>query len=369
MITPKRIISKNVKISRERKLPVSGISKVKVGDKVNFSDTVLEVELKGEVHILRLSQRLGIDPDSLTNGLLVKVGDDVKKGDLIFHRKSFISFFDIKDYSDVSGKVEFISPNSGHLGIRLASKNLELKAFIPGQVEVISNNRSIKIASEVSLLQGVVGYGGERVAEIYYIDNAINKNLDEDLVKSLNLSKPTILAGIKSVTSSGFEALVNSQVVGLIISSISSKDVTEILKTSALGTKPNYSDTNPVIVVIEGFGDIQLSEKANEILKRAHGKTSSINGLTQVRAGAIRPEVIIHEALSNEEMITEVTASFPKIGDIMRVVRGSYFGSVGEIIEIPNKITEINSGVQTHIAVLKIGSEQVKVSLANLESF
>ena len=170
MITPKRTIHSNIKIERERRLPISGTSLTQIGKKVSCDSELLTAEIKGEIAIIRLAEKFGIDPESILDGLKVKVGDKVSAGDLIFYRKGFFKFLTLEDYSDLNGTVEFISEESGHVGIRLSSKKLTLNAFIPGEVTEISKNRSVMLLSHVGLLQGVVGYGGEAIGKIRFFD-------------------------------------------------------------------------------------------------------------------------------------------------------------------------------------------------------
>ena len=369
MITPKRTINESVILQRERRLPISGISHVKAGEIVPYDKCVLATEIKGEIQVIRLSEKLGIDPESISDGLLIKEGYSLKKGDLIFERKSFFSFLDLKENSPVEGMVEFISLNSGHIGIRLKSKKLELQAFIPGEIKEVQKERTVILSSHVGLIQGIVGYGGEGVGRIHFFDNSEDEILDINCIKCLEVGNgPTILVGGKSFSEDFFNWANNHNIIGIVTSSIDAGDVKNILKTSALGVNPAYASNLPTVVIIEGFGSIPLSKRSVEFFRHSHGKLASINGLTQVRAGAIRPELIVHEPLLTKAPVSETLAAFPEIGDSMRIVRGRYFGKVGRILEIPKMIETLESGVETHVAILELDQARVSVSLANLES-
>ena len=217
-------------------------------------------------------------------------------------------------------------------------------------------------------MQGVVGYGTESVGQIHFIENCSDKILDLDIIKSHEFKEPTIIAGGKSFSEEFFNSLVGKNVVAVVTSSIDSNDVRQILKTSALGTNPTYSSKLPIVVIIEEFGSIPLSQRAEEFLKNSNGKLASINCLTQVGAGAISPEIIVHDYLNTVPPTSETLATFPTIGDSMRIVRGIHFGKVGKIVEIPTMLKVLDSGIETHVAVLRLGDQNVSVSLANLES-
>ena len=47
------------------------------------------------------------------------------------------------------------------------------------------------------------------------------------------------------------------------------------------------------VIVTEGFGDIAMAERTFDMLKDHAGDDASVNGATQIRAGVMRPEIII----------------------------------------------------------------------------
>ena len=47
------------------------------------------------------------------------------------------------------------------------------------------------------------------------------------------------------------------------------------------------------LIVTEGFGDIAMAERTFDLLNKREGDFAAINGTTQIRAGVMRPEVVI----------------------------------------------------------------------------
>ena len=58
---------------------------------------------------------------------------------------------------------------------------------------------------------------------------------------------------------------------------------------------------NTALIVTEGYGSIPMSEATFSLLKENDGKAASINGATQIRAGVIRPEIVIPIDAGNTE--------------------------------------------------------------------
>ena len=79
-----------------------------------------------------------------------------------------------------------------------------------------------------------------------------------------------------------------------------------------------------------------------------------MNGATQIRAGVIRPEVIIPLAgddlsskiknLSENDMIISVNSN-------VRVIRTPYFGKVGKVVSLPSELMEMESGKPSYARI------------------
>jgi hypothetical protein len=65
-------------------------------------------------------------------------------------------------------------------------------------------------------------------------------------------------------------------------------------------------DIGITLIITEGFGKIQMAQKTFELLKLRSGAKASVNGATQIRAGVVRPGIIIPyekmDAAIGEEM-------------------------------------------------------------------
>jgi len=96
---------------------------------------------------------------------------------------------------------------------------------------------------------------------------------------------------------------------------------------------------------------------------------ASINGATQIRAGVIRPEIII--PLDDDIKIKEEKAELFGMdkGTEVRVIRAPYFGMLGEVTELPHELQRLESGSLARVAKVKLYETKKEVLLprANLE--
>jgi hypothetical protein len=94
----------------------------------------------------------------------------------------------------------------------------------------------------------------------------------------------------------------------------------------------------------------------------------SINGATQIRAGVIRPEIIVPITETTEAHRISLDAFELKIGTPIRVIREPYFGQLGSVTELPAQLVELESGTHVRVLGAKLADgRDVTVPRANVE--
>ncbi len=106
------------------------------------------------------------------------------------------------------------------------------------------------------------------------------------------------------------------------------------------------------IVVTEGFGKITMARKTFDLLKKFEGKKTSIHGRTQIRAGVIRPEIIVPLPFDEKELVVK-EAAMPLLepGTLIRVIREPNFGKIAKVTALPEELTKVES--ETLVRVLE----------------
>jgi hypothetical protein len=362
---PSLIVEESIKISKVRELPLLGRSLVQVGDTVKTDSLVLSAELPGELIIVRLAEKLGIEPERIARSLKVKEGSEVKKGELLASNSSFFGWLNDEVRSPVDGKIEYIIQATGHLGIRLASKTIGLNAYISGTVVSEVPGSSITVEAEGTLIQGIFGVGGERTGTILYLDDCREVEIQKNHIDSKDLKGKIICGGV-TFSNEAINFAASSGAVGIFTGSITSEALEKYTGT-ALGISMTGDEELPLSLVIsEGFGSLSISERIEKILKSLNGREASFSGATQVRAGAIRPELIITDSKLGAEKVLKKPIF--EIGRKVRCLRAPQFGKLGEIIELPHAPHKVGSGAIVRVALVKFDKDQsAYVPRANLE--
>jgi hypothetical protein len=157
---------------------------------------------------------------------------------------------------------------------------------------------------------------------------------------------------------------------GIVVGGFDDKDLRDFLGYDIGVAITGSEDIATTLVVTEGFGEINMAAKTFELLKRHEGQMACINGATQIRAGVIRPEVVIPTvglALNPDAAEGEVSGLV--IGSPIRVIRHPHFGRLGVVTDLPSPLQKLESESKARILGVKFddnGSEAI-VPRANVE--
>tara|TARA_B100001142_G_scaffold303409_1_gene330712 strand:- start:286 stop:1020 length:735 start_codon:yes stop_codon:yes gene_type:complete len=232
---------------------------------------------------------------------------------------------------------------------------IEIDAYLDGKVIDVIDEEGVIIKCQGSLVQGIIGVGGEQKGEI-------TLNSDVDI-----RDKVVVIKG--SIDKKIYEAYSSRGAIGIIAGGFDYESLSQILGYKLGVAITGTEKISTTLMITEGFGDVEMSPKTYEILKNHEGNMASINGATQIRAGVIRPEVII--VSSNK---TDGVSNFNeedlviKEGSKVRVIRQPYFGQIGLIKSLPADPVEIESETKARVAEIEFDNNERKlVPRANLE--
>jgi hypothetical protein len=363
-LTPALAVTSHVKLRRRRELPISGEVIVREGDTVQGAQIVARALLEGELRLVRAAELLGIPAEDLASVLKVGIDDEVAEGAVLAELRGLWGLFKSTVVAPIGGRVEFVSGSTGHVGIRAASRPLELPAYIPGKVVAVEPGRSVVVESECTFVQGIFGVGGERQGTVHILPISPTTPVAEAVIPP-DL-RGAIVVGGHSPTIGALRAAANNGAVGFITGSIDDRALREYLGYDIGVALTGDEAVSMTVIITEGFGSLPMSARTFNTIKQVNGEIASINGATQVRAGAQRPEFIAPMRASAS--ISGSQAHGLEVGERIRVIRVPFFGATGRITELPHELQKIETGALVRVlrAVLDDG-RQVTVPRANVE--
>jgi len=363
--TPGLKVTDSTIITKRRRLPILGEVLVNLGDTVRPETIVARTKIPGDPETVNVANKLGLEPEDVPDCMLKKEGDTVKKGEIIAEKKSFFGLFKSTLESPIDGTLDIISPITGQITLRGPAIPIEIDAYIPGKVIEILDREGVVIQTHAALVQGIFGVGGERQGVLRMAVDDPNEVLTAD--KITPDMKGCVVVGGSLVTLDAIQKADQVGVVGIVAGGLIDRDLVTFLGYDIGVAITGQEDINLTIIMTEGFGQIRMADKTFKLLKSLDGKVASINGATQIRAGVMRPEVIV--ALEEESEVHDtVFSGGMDVGTLIRIIREPYFGKLATIVALPPELQQIESGTKARVLVAKLETgETVTVPRANVE--
>ncbi|MBI5776260.1 MAG: hypothetical protein HY444_02630 [Nitrospirae bacterium] len=351
--TPGLTVTERTTIRKRRLLPIPGTVMVKQGDLVTANSVVAQAELPGRVHSVNVANLLGIAPDEVRDFLIKKEGELVQKDEVIAENKPFIKFLKTEVRSPIQGTVGTVSAVTGQVLLREPPRRLELLAYIDGTAVEVHPQQGITIETSCSLVQGIFGVGGETWGEIQMAAASPDETLAADrLTEGM---KGKIVVGGSFL---GADTLARAREIGvaaLIVGGIHDKDLRALLGYDLGVAITGTERIGLTVILTEGFGTIPMAAKTFALLSKHQGQKASVSGATQIRAGVIRPEIIIPAGSGRRQ--TQDTVSLERggiqVGDQVRIIRDPLFGRIGQVAALPTDLRQIET--ESHVRVLEVG--------------
>jgi transcription antitermination factor NusG len=366
--TPGLKVTERTKIIKKRILPLKGEVMVKKGDKVTSDTVVARTELPGPVEPINVANILGVPPQDVPETMLKKVGEHAEEGSEIAKSKSFFGLFTSTAKARIRGTVENISSVTGQVLLRGAPVPIEVKAYLNGVVTDVFENEGVEVSTWGGFVQGIFGIGPETHGPIKIISQTNKDVLTEKEIDSS--CKGYIIIGGSLVTAAGLRRAIEVGAVGIVVGGFDDQDLRDFLGYDLGVAITGSEDKGITLVVTEGFGEIMMAGKTFELLKDHEGQEACINGATQIRAGVIRPEVVIPklEDISEIEAIAEVENPGLEIGSPVRVIRQPYFGKLGKVTELPPELHKLESESKARVLEVEFADgERAIIPRANVE--
>lgn len=367
-LTPGLQVQAGTVVRKTRELPVPGRILCRPGEVVTPDAVVGRAELPGDLHILRIPETLGIEPFEAVKGLKVDEGAVIAVGDLVCEHVGLFGLFRSRYHSPVGGAVEFVSQRTGHLGVRLAPHVIELRAYVQGTVADVDLDKSVTIESRGAFIQGIFGVGGERCGAIRMLDGGPRTIVGPGKIPA-DASGQVLVGGTRP-TLKALQRAVDAGAAGLVVGSIDDHALTGYLGYDLGMAVTGHEDVPMTVIVTEGFGWLAVAERAYSLLRSLEGRAASINGATQVRAGAVRPEIIVARegTGSGSRAADSDPAAGLRIGAAVRIIRAPHFGAAAKVVALPPDPQPVETGARTRVLNARLpNGDIVTVPRANVE--
>ena len=366
--TPGLKVTNRVRHRTRRLLPIAGDVLVEVGQKVQARDVVAQTLMPGDIAPINLANLLSLPPGEVSECLLVEEGEKVEVGQPLARTKGIFGFFKNEYKVKVAGTLESVSKVTGQLIIRGEPLAVQVLAFLAGEVVEVLPKEGVAIEADVTYIQGIFGIGGEAYGKLKMACADPKEELTEELLTPE--MKGHIVIGGARMTGDAVRKAIKLGISAVISGGMDDQDLKEILGYD-LGVAVTGSETvGTTVIITEGFGEIAMADRTFQLFKSREGDEAAVIGATQIRAGVMRPEILI--PLSGEELNQETepvhTDGALDVGSPVRIIRDPHFGLIGRVSGLPSEPQVLGSGSKARVLEVNLESgSNVLVPRANVE--
>ncbi len=365
--TPGLKVLQRTTVDKERRLPLKGEVLVEAGKIVAPDDIVARTHLPGNVQMVNIANLLNIDAQDIAEVMLVKIGSKIKEGELLAETKGLFGFFKSSAASPVDSVLESISDVTGQVVLREAPIPVEIDAYMNGKVASVLEEEGVVVTANAVFIQGIFGIGGENRGELrVLVDNRDDELTPEMITVDV---KGAVIVGGSFISLEAYKKAISVGAAAVVSGGFNYHDLEDVLGYTLGVAITGSEDLGTSLILTEGYGRIPMGNRSFELLQQHNGKFTSVNGATQIRAGVIRPEIVI-PLTADDSMGSgsdKDTASGISASSLVRVIRAPYFGDIGTVVSLPSELQQMESETMVRVAEVEIGGESLVIPRANLE--
>lgn len=370
--TPGLTVSARVAYRAQRLLPVAGEVAVEPGARVRPEDVVARTWTDGEVFPIRLAGMLGVGPRELPALMQVAIGQEVRPGDVLARSRGIFGLMRREARATASGTLESVSPATGMAIVRGPRSPIEVRAHVSGVVDRVIAGEGAVVATDAALVQGIFGIGGEAVGPLAMACASPAEELDADCIGA-GMRGAVVVGGARMTAA----AIARAREVGaaaLVSGGIDDHDLRDVLGHDIGVAVTGTERIGITLIVTEGFGEIAMAARTFALLASHAGRAASVNGATQIRAGVMRPEIVVplegHAAGGAAHTVSAggASAGLLEVGTAVRVIRDPHFGVLGTVAALPEQPVTLASGSRARVLEVRTSAGQrITVPRANVE--
>jgi hypothetical protein len=365
--TPGLRVAAETIVRRERRLPLKGDVCVAAGAAVGPETVVARCELPGNVQTLNLAAKLGVDPAGVVGTLLKPLGSPVARDEIIAESKAMFGLMRNRAASPADGTIESVSSVTGQLLVRERPMPVEVNAYVRGHVAEVLPAEGAIVESRAALVQGIFGVGGETHGPLAIATSGPGASLEASDLKPEH--RGAVVVGGDHVSHATVLRARELGVRAIVVGGFDDRDLRELLGRDLGVAITGQEELGITLVLTEGFGKIGMAARTWELLGAHAGKVASVSGATQIRAGVLRPEILVPLEGDAREHAAGTDGGSLEVGTFVRVIRQPWFGRLGRVVQLPSELGALDTEARVRVLVVEFTDDGTRATVprANVE--
>ncbi|MFA4985443.1 MAG: hypothetical protein WC712_02555 [Candidatus Brocadiia bacterium] len=231
--------------------------------------------------------------------LFVSEGSFVEKGQMIA-RRMVVGSPCASVQSPIAGSVDSVDLGTGIVVVRRDFEEVPTYAGFAGEVSAVRHGE-IEMLGRGIRMQGVCGVGGESWGKLSVVSGPAQEITSARVNES---HRGCIIAGGKGIGLEALQRAVTFGVKGVITGAADQLDLCEFLQRDFAVSATGQELAPFPVILTERFGRAEMNGEFHLHLSSCEGKWASINGTTRIRAGVVRPEILIFNDVQQPEPLS-----------------------------------------------------------------
>jgi hypothetical protein len=297
--------------------------------------------------------------------LVTPIGGEIASGETLARRKGLFGLFNSECRSPATGTVESVSEVTGQVIVREPPIPVEIDAYLDGIVAEVIEQEGVIVEAQGAFVQGIFGIGGETYGELVTAVDSPEKELTSADLKPEHTGK--VVIGGSYVSHDVLHEAIRLGVKAVVVGGFDDSDLRDILGYDLGVAITGTEDVGLTLMLTEGFGRMPMAMRTFRLLQQHEGRLASVSGATQIRAGVMRPEVIIPHPEEAVAGVAEAESSGLEIGTLLRGIREPYFGRIGRVTALPPDLQKLESEAMVRVLEAEFDGQRVTIPRANVE--
>ena len=264
------------------------------------------------------------------------------------------------------GILESVSSITGQVIFREPPIPVEVTAFVHGVVHEVLPEEGVIVEARAAFLQGIFGVGGETWGPIAVAVDAPGDELTAARLREAH--RGCVVVGGSYVSHATLMRARELGVSAVVVGGFDDHDLRQLLGRDLGVAITGSEDLGITLILTEGFGRIAMASRSWSLLQRHQGERASVSGATQIRAGVMRPEILIPkdgtppgEGSGHEGGLD--------VGSLLRVIRQPYFGRIANVVALPAALAVLESEARVRVVEVEFLDDGTRamVPRANVE--
>jgi len=241
-------------------------------------------------------------------------------------------------------------------------------AYVDGTIVEVQPRSGVTVETRGTFIQGIFGVGGETCGELHVSVQSPGEPLEERAIDASCCGK--ILVGGAYVTTAVLRKAIAQGVKAVVVGGFDDSDLRQLLGYDLGVAITGSEELGITLIVTAGFGSIPMAARTFELLRSCEGRRVSVSGATQIRAGVLRPEIVVPllEATTQRDGREDSVEGGLKTGDMVRVIRQPYFGRIGRVTALPPELMPLETEAKVRVLEVDFGNgSRTLLPRANVE--